>query len=70
MLGEKGCLLMNTIPGTMMSDEPYTLTKAQVDALNALPPGVYHVCFQCRKFQPMGETITLTSGGTLCERCV
>ena len=60
---------MQTIPGTMMSDVPYTLTKAQIDALNSLPPGVYHVCFQCRKFQPMSEIITITSTGTLCERC-
>lgn len=61
---------MRTIPGTLMSDEPYTLTEAQIEALNSLPPGVYHVCSRCRKFNPLGETITFVSGGMLCEECV
>lgn len=60
---------MQTIPGTLVADEPYTLTEAQINALNSLPPGVYHVCSRCRKFQPMGETITFASNEMLCERC-
>lgn len=60
---------MPNIPGYAMSDEPYTLTEAQIDALNLMPPGVYHVCWRCRKFQPMSRAIHFTNEGILCEVC-
>lgn len=56
-----------------MSDEPYTLTEAQIDALNSMPPGLYFVCSGCRRFQPCPTTITFVCGiptnSMLCERC-
>ena len=61
---------MQTIPGTLMSDEPYALTAAQMEALNSLPPGVYHVCSRCREFQPMSTTISFVAPDDMvCERC-
>lgn len=61
---------MQTTPGTQMSDEPYTLTEAQINALNALPPGVYLVCSECRRFSAANTTIHFRGGGMCCDACV
>lgn len=61
---------MRTIPGTLMSGEPYTLTEAQIDALNSLPPGLYAVCSRCRRFSPAATTLTFDGDGLICEPCV
>lgn len=58
-------------PGTMMSDEPYTLTQTQIDALNSMPPGLYFVCAECRRFVPAPLKIVFRSvgGEMVCEAC-
>lgn len=61
---------MQTIPGTLMSDEPYTLTAAQIDALNSMPPGVYLVCYECRRFNPASTTFHFDGNGVRCEDCM
>lgn len=60
---------MQTVPGTLMSDEPYTITQKQWDALNTMPPGVYLVCSKCRRFNPMSTSVTFTGDDILCEPC-
>lgn len=61
---------MPSVPGYMMSDEPYTLTEEQIDALNAMPPGLYFVCAGCRKFKPTPVTITFKGMDEMvCEEC-
>ena len=62
---------MPRMPEHIMSDEPYILTEAQIDALNAMPPGVYFVCVDCRRFCPAPVTIVFKGLGGLpsCEEC-
>jgi hypothetical protein len=64
---------MPNIPGYLMKEEPYTLTEAQIDALNSMPPGLYFVCYGCRKFQPASHSLSLEIGpdgaGAYCEKC-
>ena len=61
---------MPNVPGHLMSDEPYSLTQEQIDALNSMPPGLYFVCFGCRKFQPGTPTLHFQGlDGPFCERC-
>lgn len=62
---------MPNVPGHHMSDEPYTLTETQIDVLNSMPPGLYFVCYGCRKFVPAPVTITfrVIGGEMVCERC-
>ena len=61
--------MVNKVPGHMMADESYTLTQVQIDALNAMPPGVYLVCFQCRRFNPMATSVYFDGGDAICESC-
>jgi len=60
---------MQTVPGTLMSTEQYTITPEQVAALNTLPPGLYHVCSRCRVFQPASRTLYFEGTDMLCEMC-
>jgi hypothetical protein len=60
---------VRTIPGTLVSDEPYTITREQIAALNCMPPGVYLVCGQCGKFQPASTTINFIDANIICEMC-
>lgn len=60
---------MQTVPGYLMSAEPYTLSVAQIDALNSMPPGVYLVCSRCRRFSPMATEITFKGNEILCDVC-
>lgn len=65
---------MPNIPGYLMSDESYILTAEQVDALNSMPPGLYFVCSNCRKFRPLPIKVTFTNMfngemGMTCEEC-
>jgi hypothetical protein len=58
------------VPGHLMSDEPYTLTETQIDALNSMPPGIYFVCSGCRRFKPVPVTVTFKSMTEMvCEAC-
>jgi hypothetical protein len=53
-----------------MSEEPYTLTVEQIDALHSMPPGIYFVCATCRKFKPAPVTVTFRGMGEMvCEAC-
>lgn len=61
---------MPNVPGYLMSEEPYTLTATQIDALNSLPPGMYFVCSECRKFCPTPVTVTFKGmDAMVCEVC-
>lgn len=61
---------MRMTPGHMMAEEEYTLTTEQIDALNALPPGVYFVCFQCRRFSPAPTALNFVAPDYIvCDRC-
>ena len=42
-------------PGPAM--QTYTLTQTQIDALEALPPGLYLVCARCLHFHPSNGTL-------------
>lgn len=61
---------MQNVPGYNMAAEPYTLTPVQIEALNALPPGLYLVCSVCRKFSPTTTTLSFNGEGFACDRCV
>lgn len=64
---------MPNVPGHVMRDESYTLTTAQIDALNSMPPGIYIVCYACRKFQPAPFSLNIEmregSAAVLCDPC-
>lgn len=60
------------IPGHLMADEPYSLTTEQIEALNSMPPGLYLVCYSCRRFSPATHTLSLAFEGraeVYCDRC-
>lgn len=62
----------SNIPGHLMAEEPFTLTAEQIAALNSMPPGLYLVCYRCRKFSPASHSLSIEFNGraeVYCDAC-
>lgn len=47
----------------------YVLTRVQIEALNALPPGLYLVCAACGEFREHNGEIAFDPDGPICGSC-